>query len=110
MSCARISDLADNRRLEEWAADAGASARTVTRLFPQETGFSFTEWRQQARLMRALELLSAGQPVTAIAFELGYETVSAFIALFRRHFGVTPARYCVTLTTPMEKQSDKGSA
>ena len=88
-----LADLADNRRLEEWVADAGASARTVTRLFPRETGFSFTEWRQQARLMRALELLSAGEPVTAVAFELGYETVSAFIALFRRHFGVTPGRY-----------------
>ncbi|WP_441256827.1 helix-turn-helix domain-containing protein [Bradyrhizobium sp. 482_C4_N1_1] len=58
-----------------------------------ETGFSFTEWRQRVRLMRALEMLADEIPVTTIALDLGYETVSAFIALFRRTFGTTPARY-----------------
>ncbi len=62
-------------------------------LAERRIGFHFTEWRQRARLMRALELLSADISVTTVAFELGYETVSAFIALFRRHFGVTPGRY-----------------
>lgn len=83
----------DDRRLEAWAAWAGLSPRTVTRRFSAETGFSFTEWRQRVRLLRALELLAAGQPVTAIALDLGYDNVSAFIALFRRVFGVTPGRY-----------------
>ena len=58
-----------------------------------ETGFSFNEWRQRIRLLRALELLAAGKPVTAIALDLGYDNVSAFIALFRRMFGTTPGRY-----------------
>lgn len=88
-----LDDLADNRRLEDWAEQAGVSARTVTRRFPLETGFSFTQWRQRARLMRSLELLAAKQSVTSVAFELGYDTVSAFIALFKRHFGTTPRRY-----------------
>ncbi len=88
-----VEDLADNRKLETWAEWAGLSARTVTRRFPVETGFTFTEWRQRARLMHALEMLSANASVTSIAFDLGYETVSAFIALFRRTFGVTPSRY-----------------
>lgn len=83
----------DNRSLEEWAAWAGTSTRTITRRFSAETGFNFTEWRQRVRLLRALELLAAGQPVTAIALDLGYDNVSAFIALFRRVFGVTPGRY-----------------
>jgi AraC-like DNA-binding protein len=84
---------ADNRRLEDWAHWGGISTRTLSRRFIDETGFSFTEWRQRVRLMRALELLAAKIPVTTVAFDLGYETVSAFIAMFHRFFGVTPARY-----------------
>lgn len=68
---------------------AGMSSRTLTRRFRAETGFSFNEWRQRIRLLRALELLAAGKPVTAIALDLGYDNVSAFIALFRRMFGTT---------------------
>ncbi|MFT0544899.1 AraC family transcriptional regulator [Allopusillimonas ginsengisoli] len=89
-----LSDSPDNnRRLEEWAQWAGIAPRTLTRRFVSETGFSFTEWRQRVRLLRALEMLAAGRSVTAIALDLGYENVSAFIALFRRAFGVTPRRY-----------------
>lgn len=83
----------DGRRMEAWAEWAGIAPRSMTRRFMAETGFSFTEWRQRVRLLRALELLAAGRPVTAIALDLGYDNVSAFIALFRRVFGVTPGRY-----------------
>lgn len=83
----------EDRRLEAWAAWAGISSRTLSRRFSAETGFSFSEWRQRVRLLRALELLAAGKPVTAIALELGYDNVSAFIALFSRVFGTTPGRY-----------------
>jgi len=83
----------DDRRLEEWADWAGMAPRTLSRRFVSETGFSFTEWRQRVRLLRALELLAAGRPVSTIALDLGYDNVSAFIALFRRVFGVTPGRY-----------------
>lgn len=83
----------DGRRLEEWAGWAGIAPRTLTRRFIAETGFTFTEWRQRVRLLMALELLAAGRPVTAVALDLGYDNVSAFIALFRRAFGVTPGRY-----------------
>jgi AraC-like DNA-binding protein len=83
----------DGRRLEEWACWAGIAPRTLTRRFVRETGLSFTAWRQRVRLLRALELLAAGRPVTAIALDLGYDNVSAFIAVFRRTFGVTPGRY-----------------
>ncbi|MDH0864704.1 helix-turn-helix transcriptional regulator [Mitsuaria sp. GD03876] len=83
----------DARGLAEWADWAGIAPRTLTRRFVEETGFSFTEWRQRVRLLRGLELLAAGKPVMAIALELGYDNVSAFIALFKRTFGVTPGRY-----------------
>lgn len=90
---ALADDLADNRRLEAWADWASIAPRTLSRRFVVETGFSFTEWRQRARLMRALEMLATGTPVTRIAIDLGYDNVSAFIAMFRRTFGVTPTRY-----------------
>jgi AraC-like DNA-binding protein len=90
---ALVDDPADARTLEEWADWAHAAPRTVSRRFVAETGLTFTVWRQRARLMRALELLAAGEAVTAVAFELGYDSASAFIALFRRTFGTTPGRY-----------------
>jgi AraC-like DNA-binding protein len=86
-------DLADNRRLEEWAAWAGVSARTLSRRFIASTGLTFAQWRQQARLLRALERVADNVPVTTISLELGYDNVSAFIDVFRRTFGTTPGRY-----------------
>ncbi len=90
---ALIADPADERDLERWADWAAVSARTLSRRFVSETGFNFTAWRQRARMMRSLEMLAAGRPVNAIALDLGYATASAFINLFRRTFGETPAIY-----------------
>ena len=72
----------DERSLDEWAAVAAVSPRTLSRRFVEETGFTFSRWRQRARLMRAVELLAVNEAVTAIALDLGYENVSAFIAAF----------------------------
>lgn len=88
--------LEDTRTLEAWAQWAGLSARTITRLFQQETGLSFAQWRQQARLVQALERLSNGERVAQVADALGYATPSAFISMFQRAFGVTPARWFAT--------------
>lgn len=83
----------DVRTLEDWADWAGLSPRTVTRLFRSETGNSFAQWRQQARLTRALERLAGGEAVASVADALGYASVSAFVAMFRRSFGQSPGRY-----------------
>ncbi len=88
-----IADPADGRDLEAWARWAAISSRTLSRRFVEETGFNFTAWRQRARLMRSLEMLAANVPVTTIALDLGYATASAFITLFKRSFGETPAAY-----------------
>jgi AraC-like DNA-binding protein len=79
--------------MEEWARWAGISPRTLARRFAGETGFSFTAWRQRMRLLRALELLAIGKPVSTVAIDLGYQNVSAFIALFKRTLGMTPGQY-----------------
>lgn len=90
---AMTADPSDNRKLEDWALVAGASARTLARLFQAETGMTFRAWRQQLRLQRALELLAEGQAVTSVALDLGYDSPSAFIAMFRRTLGASPTRY-----------------
>ena len=88
-----LDDLADERGVAALATWAGVSPRTLARRFTAETGFTPSAWRQRARILRALELLAAGQSVTTIALDLGYDTVSAFIAMFKRVMGVTPGRY-----------------
>jgi AraC-like DNA-binding protein len=84
---------ADPAVLEELATAAGVTARTAARLFVKETGQTFGQWRQQLRLLVALEHLGAGASVTQVALEVGYSDVSSFIAMFRDAFGDTPARY-----------------
>ncbi|MFL9903954.1 AraC family transcriptional regulator [Paraburkholderia fungorum] len=78
---------------DDLAASAGVTARTAARLFVKETGQTFGQWRQQLRLLVALERLGAGASVTQVALEVGYNDVSSFIAVFRDAFGDTPARY-----------------
>lgn len=80
----------DNRSIEAWAHQVGASRRTLVRLFQAQTQLSFQGWRQRLRLLAALPMLADGMSVTAVANELGYDSVSAFIALFQRHYGETP--------------------
>ncbi|MGE4429470.1 MAG: helix-turn-helix transcriptional regulator [Sphingobium sp.] len=83
----------DPRDIDEWAGVAGMGRRTFTRAFRRETGVGFAMWRQQARLMEALALLSAGMPIAQVAFEVGYDSPSSFSAMFRRTFGVSPSQY-----------------
>jgi AraC-like DNA-binding protein len=83
----------DTRSLVELSKFAGASKRTVERLFKFETGMGFGKWRQQLRLGHALRLLAAGDAVTTVALEVGYDSISAFISAFRMTFGKTPGQY-----------------
>lgn len=88
-----LDDPADQHDLNDLASHAGMGRRTFTRAFRAEMGMSLAIWRQQVRLMRALTLLSEGQPVTTVAFDVGYESPSAFTAMFHRSFGVPPSQY-----------------
>ncbi len=83
----------DRRPLSELARLAGGSKRTIERLFKSETGLGFGRWRQQFRLSLALRMLAAGEAVTNVAMDVGYESPSAFIAAFRETFGQTPGQY-----------------
>lgn len=79
--------------IDDWSTALGLSRRSFTRLFRRETGMSFVGWRQQACLVAALPRLAAGETVTAIAMELGYDNPAAFTAMFRRALGSPPRHY-----------------
>jgi AraC-like DNA-binding protein len=86
------ADPAGTAELPELAREAAASPRTLQRLFLAETGLAFSRWRQRLRLLHAAATLGAGKSVTEAGLDAGYAGTSAFIAAFRRHFGVTPSR------------------
>jgi AraC-like DNA-binding protein len=93
ITSALAKDPADKRTLDEWARAVGMTVRTAARGFVRETSLSFGRWRQQLRLLVALERLGAGASVTSVAFDVGYDDVSSFIAAFKSATGETPARY-----------------
>ncbi|MDF2901285.1 MAG: AraC family transcriptional regulator [Phenylobacterium sp.] len=79
--------------IDGWSQALGMGRRAFTRLFRRETGMSFAEWRQQACVLVALPRLAAGDQVTALALDLGYESPAAFATMFKRLLGVAPSRY-----------------
>ena len=81
------------RSLEEWAHEVGMSERSLQREFQRETGMTVGRWRQQLRMLVALEQLSEGMSVTETCFAVGYNDVSAFIKAFKKTVGVTPLEY-----------------
>lgn len=83
----------DGRTLAQLCRACGASKRSVERLFQQEIGMTFGNWRQHLRLMQGLRLLAEGAKVTHAALESGYSTPSAFISMFRKALGTTPTSY-----------------
>ncbi|WP_223356279.1 helix-turn-helix domain-containing protein [Leifsonia sp. ZF2019] len=88
-----LDDPADARSLDEFGRDVGASSRTLLRLFQSETGMSFGTWRTHARIQASVALLAEGEPVSRVAYRVGYSTPSAFIAAFHRVSGTTPGAY-----------------
>ena len=88
-----LDDPARHATLEGWAAEAGASVRTVARLFRQELGTTFAEWRQQVLLAKALSMAARKRPMSHIASALGYASASAFTAMVRRSVGMPPSRF-----------------
>jgi AraC-like DNA-binding protein len=86
-------DPAENSSLAELGQTIGASARTLSRLFHDELGMTFYEWRTQLRVYRALVLLADGQDVTRVAGACGWANPSSFIAAFTNIIGTTPGRY-----------------
>jgi AraC-like DNA-binding protein len=80
-------------RIDDWADALAMSRRSFTRAFRLQTGVSLSTWRQQCCLFAALPRLARGEPVTRVAFDLGYDSVAAFTTMFKRMLGAPPRFY-----------------
>jgi len=87
---------ANKLTIEQWALKVGASSRTLNRLFNQNYGMGFSRWKQKLRILKSLELLNSNSRLVDIAFELGYESTSAFITAFKKQLGCSPKKYLAT--------------
>lgn len=90
------ADPGDPRTLADWATALEVSARTITRVFRSETGMSFGRWTAAVRAQRAAILLGTGLELGEVAQIMGYRSVSAFGAAFRRIMGTTPGTFRLT--------------
>jgi AraC-like DNA-binding protein len=90
---ALLADPSDRRTLGQWAEHVAVSERSLKRLMIQQTGLSFGRWRRQLHLVIALRELAGGATVQQVAGDLGYESTTAFIVMFRKALGSTPSRY-----------------
>lgn len=84
---------ADRRTLAEWGKEVAMSESSLSRLFRLKTGLPFGRWRQQLHLIVAIRMLAMGESVQRVAEQLGYESVTAFIIMFKKALGKTPAKY-----------------
>ncbi len=93
IAAALTAEPGDRRTLAEWADHVAMSERSLKRLMVQETGLTFGRWRRQLHLVIALRELAGGATVQRVSSDLGYESVTAFIVMFKKALGTTPTRY-----------------
>lgn len=95
---ALADDPADRGTLAAWGRRVAMSERSLARLVLKETGLTFGRWRQQLQLIIALRELAAGATVQRVSAELGYESVTAFITMFKKALGMPPAKYFAAIS------------
>jgi AraC-like DNA-binding protein len=94
----------DKAILSQWAARIGLSERTLSRSLLGETGMSFGRWRRQMHVVLALQRLGDGETVQNVAIDLGYESASSFVTMFRKTLGKPPARYLMDQTYSLAEE------
>jgi AraC-like DNA-binding protein len=97
---AMSADPANGATTKTWAKRIGVGERTLNRLLVEETGLSFGRWRQQLHIILAIQKLSRGASVQSVATDLGYESASSFVTMFRKSLGTSPARYMASRLAP----------
>lgn len=95
---AMLADPADSASLPQWAARIGMSERSMSRLFRQQTGMSVGRWRRQWHVIAGLQRLTSGLSVQTVAYELGYDSASAFVTMFKKAVGKPPGRFLAERT------------
>jgi AraC-like DNA-binding protein len=91
-------DPSDRSTLAEWANRVALSESSLARLVVKETGLTFGRWRQQLHLIVAIRELASGASVQQVSADLSYESVTAFITMFKNALGNPPAKYLNSVT------------
>lgn len=97
VAAAAMAEPVNNRSFKALCEDAGASTRTIQRLFLRQVGSNFETWRRQARLMKAIEHLVGGRSVKETSWRVGYQNTGALVTLFRNTLGQTPKAWISSL-------------
>lgn len=90
--------------LTSWAKRSGVSERTLARLLTRETGMSFGRFRQQISILLALQWMAEGASIQQVATDLGYESASSFVVMFKKTLGTPPGRYMAARETHNTEQ------
>lgn len=88
-----MADPPNKASVAQWAAQLSMTERTLSRRFNREIGMSLGRWRRQFHVSRAMQWMADGRSIKVIAFDLGYESTSSFVTMFRKTVGTSPARY-----------------
>ncbi len=92
--CSELIDHPDSQKdLDAWADQIGTSSRTLIRLFQKEMGLNFRHWLQRMHVVLALGYLSEHLSISQIAGKLGYQSSSAFTAMFKKQLGAPPSHF-----------------
>ncbi|WP_236262360.1 helix-turn-helix domain-containing protein [Proteus mirabilis] len=78
---------------QQWAEKLHKSERSFSRFFRQQTGMAFSQWRQQVCLLNSLTQILSGHSITAVAFDLGYNSASSFSTMFKKQMGQSPSDF-----------------
>lgn len=92
-----LEDPAQDLTLEQCGAQLNMSARTLARLFQREVGMSYGEWRARTRMILSQQCLADGKPILKVALEHGYQSASAFAAMFKRILGYNPSAWQISM-------------
>ncbi len=80
--------------IEETATEIGLSAGHLSRLFKQETGYTFVDYLMHVRVKRAAELLrDPTVKIYEVADLVGYSDARYFAQVFRKLTGMTPKEF-----------------
>jgi AraC-like DNA-binding protein len=110
IATALADNPADRRTLAEWADHVALSESSLARLVAKETGLTFGRWRQQLHLIVAIRELASGASVQQVSADLGYESVTAFITMFRKALGKPPAKYLSSIARETSSHASAGES
>lgn len=87
-------EYAERIAVDDIAALVGMNAQYLCRYFKKMTGKTLTEYINEVRIEKAVELLAeTDEKVITVATACGYDNISYFIKRFKKQKGVTPQEY-----------------